>query len=105
MTILMGKEDCREDINVWDINLEGKIVVLKPKSLTERYREAKYQLVKCVGGFGCSPTASGNAIFVQEQYPGGEGYRRERYNRDFIGVATDEAIAKWKSIYLKEGGE
>lgn len=100
MTIFT-KEDVKSDINVWEIPLEGQYVILKPESLREDFREAKYQLVKCCGGFGCDPDKIGNAIFVQEMYEGdnAETYRRERCNRDFLGVATDKAIEEFKKLY------
>lgn len=99
--IVFDKSDVRTDVNVWDINLEGQYVILKLEALSEQYREAKYQLLRCFGGFGCDPNKMGNAIFVQEMYKGddAEHYRRERCNRDFMGVATDKAIEEFKKLY------
>lgn len=95
--VLFEEKDCTP----WrDINLEGQIVILKESFFKPEYRDAKYQLVYCGSGFGCSPTASGNAIFVIECHNDNpEHYRIERCNNDILGIATEEAIAEWKSIY------
>jgi hypothetical protein len=89
------------DVTPWrDVELEGKLLVLKDKYFKEDYRDAKYQLVLATGGFGCRPDARGNAIFVKECHKDNpETYRIERCNNDVLGIATEEAIAEWKSIY------
>jgi hypothetical protein len=89
------------DTTPWkDVELEGKLVVIKDKYFTDDYRDAKYQLVIAVGGFGCNPIASGNAIFVKECHNDNpETYRIERCNNDILGIATEDAITEWKEIY------
>lgn len=89
------------DTTPWkDVELEGKIVVIKDKCFTDDYRDAKYQLVIAVGGFGCRPDARGNAIFVKECHNDNpETYRIERCNNDILGIATEDAITEWKEIY------
>jgi len=90
-----------EDVVPWkDVNLEGKLVILKIEFFVERYRDAKYQLVLVRSGFGCSPDSRGNAIFVRECHNDNpETYRIERCNNDILGIATEEAIKEWKEIY------
>lgn len=101
---IFTKEDTDTNKNINEIELEGKYAILKLDSLSENFREAKYQLVKCVGGFGCSPGKLGNAIFVKECFAPTEtekpeSYRRERCNNNFLGIATEKAIAEFKEIY------
>ena len=89
------------DITPWrEENLEGKLIVIKDKFFKPEFKDAKYQLVLATGGFGCNPASLGNAIFVKECHKDNpEEYRLERYNNDILGIATDEAIVEWKSIY------
>lgn len=92
-----------DDVTPWTTeNIEGKIVVLKESFFDEDFRHAKYQLVRATGGFGCDPSKMGNAIFVSELHSDNpESYRIERYNKDILGIATDEAIASWEMKYGK----
>lgn len=96
-TILFTTNDCTP----WrDIELEGKLCIIKESFFKEDFREAKYQLVYVGGGFGCRPDARGNAIFVKECHRDNpETYRIERCNNDILGIATEEAIKEWKTIY------
>ena len=89
------------DVTPWgNIELEGKLLVIKDKYFKEAFRDAKYQLVLAGGGFGCRPDARGNAIFVRECHNDNpETYRIERCNNDILGIATEEAISEWKAIY------
>lgn len=89
------------DVTPWkEVELEGKLLVIKAEFFKEDYRDAKYQLVLATGGFGCRPDARGNAIFVKECHKDNpERYRIERCNSDVLGIATDTAIAEWKAIY------
>lgn len=91
----------KQDVIPWgEENLEGKLVVIKDTFFKPEFKDAKYQLVLATGGFGCEPISLGNAIFVKECHKDNpEEYRLERYNNDILGIATDEAIAEWKSIY------
>lgn len=95
---LMTKEDCVPDVDIKEIDITNKIVILKHDFFKEEYLDARYQLVKCVGGFGAHPHARGNAIFIKWFYDG-ETNRIERYDDNILGLATEEAIAEWKNIY------
>lgn len=98
----MTEEDCKNiDWRSLD-SIEGMVMILKLEFFKEEYREAKYQLVKARGGFGCHADKMGNAIFVKELLPNGESYRVERCDNPFIGIATEEAIAEWMELYGKE---
>lgn len=89
------------DVTPWrEVDLEGKLIIIEDKFFKEDFKDAKYQLVLATSGFGCSPTARGNAIFVTECYKGNyETYRIERCNNNVLGIATEVAIAEWKKIY------
>lgn len=100
---ILTREDCTER-NVNETNIEGMIVILSPKFFKPEYIDAKYQLVRATGGFGCNPNSSGNAIFVKELYEGGESYRIERYNQEILGIAKEETIKEWEKIYGTIGG-
>lgn len=88
------------DVAPWrEVDLEGKLIIIEDKFFKENFKDAKYQLVLAVGGFGCSPTARGNAIYVTECCACPETYRIERRDNNILGIATEEAIAEWKKIY------
>ena len=91
----------QNDYTPWrEINLEGKLLIREVNSFHEEFRDAKYQLVLATGGFGCNPTSSGNAIFVTEVHNDNpEHYRMERCDNQVLGIATEEAIKEWKSLY------
>lgn len=79
-------------------NIEGKLVVIGEDHFVSEYKEAKYQLVLAIGGFGCYADKLGTAVFVQELHSDNpERYRRERY--DLIGEPTEKMIEEWKELY------
>lgn len=91
--------DCTDE-NVYKENLQGRYVILKPEFFKEEFRDEKYQLVLCNGGFGCDPTKMGNCIMVEEINDNPEHYRIERCNHDILGFAKDSIVAKHKEKYL-----
>ena len=52
-------------------DLEGKVVVIRKSSLAKPYKEGP-RLFKAVGGFGCSPSAIGRAVFGKFLHDGEE---------------------------------
>lgn len=44
------------------IDLKGKTVLVRRDSFSPQYRDGDRRF-KCAGGFGCSPTAIGTAVF------------------------------------------
>jgi hypothetical protein len=68
-------------------NLQDKIVRLITGSI-----------VKVTGGFGCSPTARGNTIFVE--YPDGDSARFTR--NDVDRLATEEEENEFKRFNSKD---
>ncbi len=94
------------DLNLWDKNhcdkyadFTGKIAVLKTEILKDEYKTPDYQLFYCTDGFGCSPTASGRAVYGEFVKDG----ERVRYNReDFIGVLKPEYLPDMAKKFLSE---
>lgn len=79
-------------------NIEGKLVVIDPDFFKPEFREAKYQIVLALSGFGCDASKNGNAVYVEEIHTDNpEHYRQERYK--LIGEPTEEMIENWKSMY------
>ncbi len=91
----------KNDYTSWkNVNLEGKLLIREVNNFKEDFRDAKYQLVLATGGFGCSPDARGNAIFVEEVHNDSpEHYRMERCDNEILGIATEEGIKEWKEKY------
>ena len=73
---------------------ENKFVVLDTKQFKPEYRTAQCQLFYAQTGFGCDPTKLGGKIFGRLY---DESYQTRR--ECVLGVATEEAIAKWEELY------
>ncbi len=86
---LFSSEHC---ISTLGQELEGKVVVVSPKHLKEEYWAPENQLWLATGGFGCSPTASGRAVYATCLIDGDE----TRWDRgDIIGIIKDEYLPEW----------
>ena len=73
-------------------SLEGEVLVLSPAALKESCWSPRNQLWLAESGFGCSPHASGRAIYATCL---GDG-EWARWNRsDFIGILRDECFPEW----------
>jgi len=74
------------------IDLEGKILVISPTRMNDKYKTPEDQLFMATGGFGCSPSKSGRAVY---------GYFLKddehcRWDRDaFIGILKEEFVPDW----------
>ena len=66
---------------------EGLVAILKLDILKPEFQKPEYQLFRLSSGFGCRPSAGGNACFGKYCIDG-EHTREERYN--FIGIANEE---------------
>ena len=94
MKTIIDKSECKPLSN----NIEGKLVVIDSNFFKPEFREAKYQIVLALSGFGCDASKMGNAVYVEEVHTDNpEHYRQERYN--LIGEPTEEIIAEWKEKY------
>jgi len=89
---------CKEDSSQLDFS--GKLLVLSSRALKEKYWLPENQLWFCNGGgFGCSPTSSGRAVYAKCLFDGEE----TRWNRSqFIGVIKDEYVPDWAKQKLEE---
>lgn len=75
-----------------DMDLEGKVVALKAGILRPEYRTCSHQLMLATGGFGCSPSARGRAVYGTNIYSGED----ERWDRsDILGVIAEDALPGW----------
>lgn len=77
----------------------GKLLILRDTSLKEEYRTPENQLFYAIGGFGCSPTASGRKVFG---YFLSDGEKTQFNRHDFIGVIADEHIPDWAREKLEQ---
>lgn len=95
---IMTADDCTGE-DPYDVDMEGRLIIINPHWFKDECIDAKYQLVKCTGGFGSKPGARGNAIYCKELYEGGEEYRMERRERMVLGFPTEKAVTEWKAEY------
>ena len=79
--------------------LEGKVLVMSPYTLKESHWTPENQLWLAIDGFGCSPTASGRAVYATCLGDGEE----TRWNReDFIGILREEHLPGWARENLEQ---
>lgn len=77
----------------------GKVLVLSPDMLQESCWTPRSQLWRAAGGFGCSPTASGRAVYATRLEDG----EQTRWDRaDFIGVLDEQYLPDWAREKLEE---
>lgn len=94
---LFGPEHCVS--NGDGLDYTGKVLVMSPNTLRESCWNPRNQLWLAEGGFGCSPTASGRAVYATCL---GDG-EQTRWNRtDFTGVLKDELLPDWAREKLDE---
>ncbi|WP_300756196.1 DUF3849 domain-containing protein [uncultured Oscillibacter sp.] len=94
---LFGQEHCAGD--PFKLNYEGKVLVLSPGALRESHWAPRDQLWFAAGGFGCSPSASGRAVYAVRLSDGKE----TRWNReDFTGVLDEQYLPDWAAEKLAE---
>lgn len=93
---VLGREYC---LPCSDESLEGKLVIIRPASLAPEYRTADCQLGYALGGFGCSPSSRGRAVYFEELYSG----KRCRWDRtDILGIADREKLPDWAKEKAEE---
>lgn len=69
------------------VDLDGKILVIKSSSLAKQYDTFDNHFYRATGGFGCSPSCIGKALFTENLFD----HSKERWSRgDFEGWLTDE---------------
>ena len=92
---LFGPEHCIGD----DLDYEGRVLVLSPETLRESCWDARNQLWFSEGGFGCSPTALGRAVYATCL---GDGEQTVWSRSDFIGVLDERYLPDWALERLEE---
>ncbi len=93
---LFTYEHCR---GITGEDLEGKVIVIGPKSLKEEYWSQENQLWLATGGFGCDPNASGRAVYATCLIDGDEN-RWDRGN--VVGIIKDEYLPEWAREKLEQ---
>lgn len=88
-----------------NMDLKGQVVALRADILLPEYRSRSHQLMLATGGFGCSPTARGRAVYGVNLYLGEEA----RWDRsDILGVIAENTLPGWahkKLSKLRESPE
>ena len=92
---LFTREHCEEEMG----DLEDKVVVVSHKHLKEEYWSPENQLWIATGGFGCSPTAIGRAVYATCLIDDDRG-RWDRHQ--VLGVIKDEYLPDWAREKLEE---
>lgn len=94
---LFGPEHCVGSRD--DQDFTGKVLVLSLDSLKESCWDPRNMLWLGEGGFGCSPTSSGRAVYATCL---GDG-EKTRWNRsDFMGVLNEQFLPDWAAEKLEE---
>lgn len=79
-------------------NFEGKLLILRTEeTLDESYRNAKYQLWACRGGFGADPNKMGRKIFGT--FVADFDSEMICVREDILGVAKPETVETWKKLF------
>ena len=79
-------------LGMYDEDVEGKVLVMKPSTLKEECWSQENQLWLATGGFGCNPNGRGRAIFATCLSDG----EQTRWNReDFAGVLDEKYLPEW----------
>ncbi len=94
---LFGPEHCVEDGRGLDYT--GKVLVLSPNTLRESCWNPRDQLWLAESGFGCSPTASGRAVYATCL---GDGEKARWDRADFTGVLDEQYLPGWAQEKLNQ---
>ncbi len=83
----------------YGVNIENKVVVIRPERLRPEYCTADKQLVLATGGFGAHANSRGRAVYTVNIYSGKES----RWNReDILGIIKPEHLPDWAKERLKQ---
>lgn len=94
---LFGPEHCVGKCQ--ELDFTGKVMVLSPDTLKESCWDPRNQLWLAEGGFGCSPTSMGRAVYAACL---GDGERTRWDRSDFIGVLDERFLPGWAAEKLTE---
>ena len=92
---MLDRSKCIDDDNEY----AGKLLIIKPSSLKEEFRQPYFQYFYAASGFGCYPDKLGGKVFGKFLADGEECcFRRS----DFIGVADKEKLPQWAKTRLDQ---
>ena len=95
---LFGPEHC-ETVPEQGLDYQGRVLIMEPRVLKERYWAPQDMLWLAHDGFGCSPQSRGRSIRATCL---GDG-EMTRWNRtDFIGAIKDEFLPDWAAEKLTQ---
>ena len=94
---LFGPEHCVGDRQEQDYT--GKVLVLSTDTLRESCWTPRDQLWLAEGGYGCSPTARGRAVYAACL---GDGEETVWRRTDFTGVLDEQYLPDWAREKLEE---
>ncbi len=94
---LFGPEHCVGRCQEQDYT--GKVLILSSNTLRESCWEPRNQLWYGEGGFGCSPTANGCAVYATCL---GDGEQTRWDCADFTGVLDEQYLPDWATEKLEE---
>ena len=89
---IVAAEDCH---SIWDMDIEGCVVAIKPETLLAEYRSIDYQLQLCTGGFGAAPDSRGRKVFCTELI---SGEHATFYRENIAGFIPIELLPDWARI-------
>ena len=94
---IFSQEDCAG--TGYAMSIAGKVIVLKPSSLPQEYRDGEHQLYFCQGGNGSSPNPIGRSIFTVSLADG----EKVRWNRsDVLGTLKPELLPDSARLHLSQ---
>ena len=82
-----------------EADYEGKVLIIDPYTLADKYRTPEDQLFLASSGFGCSPTSLGRKVMGNYL---NDGTRGTHLRQDFLGVIRDEYLPDWAREKLQE---
>lgn len=95
--ILLTQAECLR--TGYDMDIGGKVIVLRPSTLPEHCREAKFQLYFCTGGNGSKANPSERSVFAVSLQ---DGERVRWYRGDVLGIAKPEILSEQERLQLSQ---
>ena len=92
---MFGAEHCAPG----HLDYTGKVLILRPNVLKEECWSVRNQVWYGESGFGCSPTASGRAVYATCL---GDGEKARWERADFLGVLDEKSLPDWAQERLAE---
>lgn len=88
---MLGREQCFPLL--YDDDITGKVVAVKPVSLRYEYQRADCQLILVTGGSGARGNSHGTSVYGVNVFTGRRAGRRER--GDILGEVRPECMPQW----------